>query len=198
MAGQWHFSPETYLEMVRSEIDGYDALQQRLAACTAVGEVRAVLDLGSGIGVTARAVLDAQPAAVDLVGIDESAEMLAHAAALVPEGRFVVRPLEDGLPPGPFDVVVSAFAIHHLDGPGKADLFVRIADVLRPAGRFVLLDVVVPTEPVETPVPLEDGVDQPSTLAELQGWLAAAGLAPAVVWAERDLALLTADRTAAA
>jgi tRNA (cmo5U34)-methyltransferase len=38
-----------------------------------------------------------------------------------------VSRLEDALPVGNIDLVVSALAVHHLDGAGKADLFARIA-----------------------------------------------------------------------
>ena len=38
-----------------------------------------------------------------------------------------VSRLEDALPEGNFDLVVSALAVHHLDGAGKADLFARVA-----------------------------------------------------------------------
>jgi tRNA (cmo5U34)-methyltransferase len=89
---------------------------------------------------------------------------------------------------------VSAFAIHHLDGPRKADLFGRVASVLAPGGRFALCDVVVPMHPVARPVPLEEGVDLPSTVDELVAWLDHSGLQPTVVFAEDDLAIITADR----
>src|SRR5205085_8779071 len=177
MGGQWHFDPESYLEMVRSEIPGYDGIQTALAEATATVGARRILDLGSGTGVTARRVLAAHPGA-SLVGIDESEGMLAHARAFVPEAVFLVRRLEDPLPDGPFDLVVSAFAIHHLDADGKAGLFERVASALSPGGRFVFADVVVPTDTVAQPVPLEAGVDRPSRVNEQLGWLASAGLEP--------------------
>jgi tRNA (cmo5U34)-methyltransferase len=193
VASQWHFDPDTYLAMVRSEIADYDALQTALADATRSIPARTILDLGSGTGVTARSVLAAHPGA-QLVGIDASDEMLRHARELVPEASFEARELEGPLPPGPFDLVVSAFAIHHLDGAGKADLFRRVTAVLAPGGRFTYCDVVVPTAPVETPVPLEDGVDLPSTVAEQLAWLAEVGLTARVVLAYDDLAILSADR----
>ena len=47
---------------------------------------------------------------------------------------------------------------------------------------------------VARPVPLEAGVDLPSTVDEQVAWLAAAGLEPRVVLAQDDLAIITADR----
>lgn len=102
--------------------------------------------------------------------------------------------LEDALPQGPFDVVLSAFAIHHLDDHGKADLYRRIGSSLRIGGRAVICDVVVPESPVDDPIPLEAGVDQPSPLRDQLAWLRAAGLDPAVLYERGDRAVVAADR----
>jgi tRNA (cmo5U34)-methyltransferase len=112
----------------------------------------------------------------------------------LPPATFKVARLQDPLPSGQFDLVVSAFAIHHLDGPGKAQLFGRVASALRPGGRFVLCDVVIPEHPVPNPVPLDEGFDMPSTVHEQVVWLSDAGLEPKVVFTEEDLCLLTGER----
>jgi tRNA (cmo5U34)-methyltransferase len=104
-----------------------------------------------------------------------------------------VSRLEDPLPEGDFDLVVSALAVHHLDGAGKADLFARVAARLRPGGRFVLGDVVVPEDPVDVVTPIDDVYDQPSTIDDQLRWLAAVGLDAEVVWARGDLAVIVAD-----
>ena len=61
--------------------------------------------------------------------------------------------------------------MHHLDGAGKADLFARVADRLRPGGRFVLGDVVVPEDPADVVTPIDGVYDMPSTVADQLGWL---------------------------
>jgi tRNA (cmo5U34)-methyltransferase len=149
-----------------------------------------VLDLGTGTGETARGVLAVHPDAM-LVGVDASAEMVAIAAAALPEADVRVGRLEDPLPPGPFDVVSSALAVHHLTD--KRELFRRIADALAPDGLFVLADVVVPDDPGDAVTRLEAGVDRPDTLADQLRWLAGAGLTPTVVWRHRDLVVVVAD-----
>jgi SAM-dependent methyltransferase len=101
------------------------------------------------------------------------------------------------LPAGPFDLVISALAVHHLDGPGNATLFARVAGALRPGGRFVLGDVILPRDVSSAVIPLTDGWDKPSTVAEQVGWLAEAGLSVEVLWQEDDLAIFTADRPSA-
>jgi SAM-dependent methyltransferase len=159
-------------------------------------DVRRVLELGTGTGETARRVLELHPAAV-LLGIDASSEMLDHARAKPPDDRASLRVarLQDPLPDGPFDVVVSVLTVHHLDGAGKAALFGRVARRLAPGGRFVLGDVVVPEDPSDVVTPIDRDYDTPSTIAEQLAWLTAAGLHGQVVWAHRDLAVLVGARS---
>ena len=93
---------------------------------------------------------------------------------------------------GNFDLVVSALAVHHLDSAGKADLFGRIAALLRPGGRFVLGDVVLPDDPADVVTPVDGVYDQPSTVEDQVRWLAAAGFNAEVVWARQDLCVIVA------
>jgi tRNA (cmo5U34)-methyltransferase len=136
-------------------------------------------------------VLARHPGAT-LVGIDASADMLAVACERLPDADLRVARLEDPLPAGPFDLVFSALAVHHLDGPGKADLFARVVAVLEPGGRFALADVVVPDDPADAVTPLSPDFDLPSRAGDQLGWLRDAGLEASVVWAERDLAVIEA------
>jgi tRNA (cmo5U34)-methyltransferase len=184
--------PGSYLEMVRAEIPAYDELEDELAASTSSIQARSILDLGCGNGETARRVLVRHPGAT-VVGVDSSPEMVRNARALVPGATFGISRLEDPLPAGPFDLVVSAFAVHHLPPDDKRGLFARIAGVLATGGRFALLDVVVPRSSVDRPVPLEAGVDVPSPVVDQLAWLSEAGLVPRVVIERGDLALLVAD-----
>lgn len=194
---QYHFDPATYEAMIMAEVPAYLRLQAEVAAAAAARPATAVLDLGTGTGTTARHVLDALPG-VGLVGIDESAEMLAVARTVLPASADLrVGRLGDALPPGPFDLVVSALAVHHLDRAGKADLFRRVAAVLRPDGRFVLGDVIVPDDPADVVTPIDGVYDQPSSVADQLAWLADAGFDARATWIERDLAVLVGDRRAA-
>jgi tRNA (cmo5U34)-methyltransferase len=190
--GQFHFDPATYLKTIRAEGPAYDELQEAVAEATAGIHAERVLELGVGTGETSRRIVGLHPE-VELVGIDESAEMLAAASADVAAADLRVSRLEDPLPEGNFDLVVSALAVHHLDGAGKAALFVRVADRLRPGGRFVLGDVVVPDDPADVVTPIDRVYDQPSTIDDQLRWLAAAGLDAEVIWARQDLVVIIAD-----
>jgi tRNA (cmo5U34)-methyltransferase len=129
----------------------YQALRRRLIPCfdefyaTAAdlvgqrgGPVRRVLDLGAGTGLLSAAVLDRYPQA-QLVLLDGSPDMLSEARKHLPSTSIttLVGDLNDSLPDGPFDAVVSALAIHHLTDAAKRDLLPRVHDVLRAEGAFV-------------------------------------------------------------
>ena len=193
MAEQFHFHPDGYLDMVRAEVPDYDRLQAVVAE--AAGEIAAdaILDLGTGTGETLRHVMQQHPAA-RAVGIDESDAMLSVARTVVPNADLRVARLQDELPDGPFDLVVSALAVHHLDAREKAALFRRVAQRLTPGGRFVLADVIVPDDPADAITPLDEGYDLPSRAAAQLQWLADAELVPALRWQHHDLAVLVADR----
>jgi tRNA (cmo5U34)-methyltransferase len=192
----FEWDPETYLALMAEEIPDYPRLQTEVAAAAATGAPRSIPDLGIGSGLTAQRVLEALPEA-KLLGVDASSEMLAAAeATLDPERtRLQSGRLEEPLPDGPFDLVMSMLAVHHLDGPGKADLFARIASVLETGGRFVLGDLVVPADPANVVTPIDWIDDTPSSLDEQLTWLAEAGLTTHVHWQHRDLAVVVAEKS---
>jgi trans-aconitate methyltransferase len=192
--GQFHFDPNSYAQLMAEEVPSYDALQAAVAeASAAVAPAARVLELGTGTGVTAQAVLARHPGAT-LVGVDASEAMLSHARAALVGADVRVARLEDPLPAGPFDLVFSALAVHHLDGPGKADLFARVAAVLAPGGRFVLGDLIVPEDPADVVTPIDGVFDRPSSIDEQLRWLADAGLQASLAWRSRDLAVLVGNR----
>ena len=176
--------------MMREAVPGYDRLEDETLAATGVG-AKSVLELGTGTGETARRVLNRHPDA-QLIGIDASPGMVKVARASLPDDRvkLLVGRLEDPLPEGSFDLVVSALAVHHLEGTRKADLFRRIASRLDPGGRFVLADVVEPVNPSYVVTAIDPEVDHPSKLDEQLAWLEAAGLFPEVTWTHRDLVVI--------
>lgn len=194
---EFGWNPDTYLRQMAEEVPDYPRLQEELVSATLEQPAHAILDLGIGSGLTAARVLEAHRDA-SLVGVDANADMLAAATASLPPGRSTLRRsrLEDPLPEGPFDLVISMLAVHHLDGPGKADLFHRVAGVMASGGRFVLADLVVPEVPDDVVTPIDGVEDVPSSLAEQLTWLAAAGLTvPQVSWQHRDLAVIVSTKS---
>ncbi|MEX0674191.1 MAG: hypothetical protein WD067_05415, partial [Gaiellaceae bacterium] len=64
---------------------------------------------------------------------------------------------------------------------------------LRPGGRFVLGDVVVPADPADAVTPLSPDFDLPDTGADQLAWLEEAGFAAQLAWSLRDLAVFAAE-----
>ena len=137
------WDPHTYPAFTAAMGPLYEELHDAVLDATRDRNITCMLELGIGTGVEASRLLSVH-AGASVVGVDANQAMLdAAALALPPEQTTLTRSrLEDPLPPGPFDLVVSVLAVHHLDSLGKADLFARIADVLAPGGRFVLGDPV--------------------------------------------------------
>jgi tRNA (cmo5U34)-methyltransferase len=188
---EWEWDPDTYLVEMAAEIPGYAELQEAVTKATAAIRATRVLELGTGTGETAVRVLAGQPGA-EWVGIDASEAMLARARERLPGADLRLQRLEDELPAGPFDLVVSALAVHHLDGAGKRDLFSRVARVLRPGGLFVLGDVVVPPKGQEGPIYIDWEMDLPDSVADQVAWLRAAGFDAEASSIRVDLAVFRA------
>lgn len=189
---QYHFTPETYGQLIADDLPAYARLQDEIATHTRGGEVREFLDLGIGTGATTKAVLAIHPQAA-VVGVDDSREMLGAAITRLGSARTTLfeRRLQDRLPGGAYSLVVSALAIHHLDAAAKADLFRRVFGALCPHGRFVFGDVVVPERAASTPTPLSPDFDRPSSVADQLLWLKDAGFEAECVWTEDDLAVFS-------
>jgi tRNA (cmo5U34)-methyltransferase len=188
------WNPDGYVEHMRREIPAYERLQEELVAATQTIDAHAILDLGTGTGETARRVL-AIHAEARLTGVDSSPEMLARARDTLAAYRVELKlqTLDAPLPVGPFELVVSALAVHHLEGIAKAELFARVRAVLPPRGRFVLADHVLPDRSEDLVTPADEGYDFPSPVREQLLWLTNAGFRARRTWQERDLAVLVAD-----
>jgi tRNA (cmo5U34)-methyltransferase len=190
---QWQWDPDTYLDEMLAEIPVFQEFQDRLAEATEGAEAESILELGIGTGETTRRVLARHPGA-RLTAIDSSPEMLERARSSYADADLRLSRLEDPLPEGPFDLVFSALAVHHLDGAGKRDLFRRVAEIVRPGGRFVLADVVVPEREEDTQIPIDWVMDLPDRLDDQLGWLREAGFEAEAVWTFKDLAVTRASR----
>lgn len=130
-----------------------------------------------------------------LVGLDSSAEMLRGAARVLPQQRVTLlqQDLNAPLPDQRFDLVISALAIHHLEGDRKAELFGRVAEHLVRGGRFVIGDVIVPKDPSDVIIENEPGYDFPSTINDQLAWMTATGFSAEAIWVCKDLAVIKAE-----
>lgn len=168
-------------------------------------KVERVLDLGTGDGRMLALVRERHPGAAG-VGIDASSPMLARASERFADDSLIElceHDLTSPLPElDPFDVVVSALAIHHLEDSRKRSLFSEIYELLTPGGVLVNLDLVSsPTvalhERFRRAIGREedDPSDRLSGLCEQLDWLSEVGFADVnchFKWLE--LALIVARR----
>lgn len=129
----------------RVHVGGPD-LEAMLAAASLTGGEQ-VLDLGTGAGHTALAFAGR---CAEVVGIDVTPEMIAVAReeaarrglanVRFEEGDAAALPYGDGA----FDLVLSRHCAHHFAEPQAALREAR--RVLRPGGRFLLVDAVAPED----------------------------------------------------
>jgi tRNA (cmo5U34)-methyltransferase len=182
------WNPETYLAEMLEEIPGYEELQEAVATATDGLTFGTVLELGTGTGETALRVLARHPGAL-WTGIDASEPMHNRARERLPGADLRLARLEDPLPEGPFDLVISALAVHHLDAEAKRGLFERVARV---TDAFVLGDVVVPERPEDAVIDIDGVYDVPSSVAEQLSWLREAGFDADATFVRADLAVFRA------
>ena len=115
---------------------------------------RRVLDLGCGDGLLLATVLEAFPES-EGVGVDYSPPMLEQARtrlaafaarAAVAEADLAAPAWREAVR-GPFDAVVSGFAIHHLQDDRKRALYCEVFDLLADGGTFVNCEHVASATP---------------------------------------------------
>ena len=139
------WDPKTYDAARRRLVPDFDAFYGTAALVVARSAPVSprILDLGAGTGLLSQAVAD-RVTAPRFTLHDASASMLDVARIRLAAHRpsFCIGSLQDALPPGPFDAVISALSIHHLADAEKRDLFGKAFSVLAPGGVFVNADQV--------------------------------------------------------
>ncbi len=170
---------------------------------------RRVLDLGTGDGRLLELVLTRCPEAQG-VGVDLSATMLekfrerlAGRAGIESVQHDFSAPLP-GL--GTFDVVVSSFAIHHLEHPRKRALYGEVFALLEPGGVFCNLEHVASATEYRHRQFLDafnitpDDEDPSNILLDVEAqlaWLREIGFADVdCTWKWREMALMAAVKPA--
>ena len=113
------------------------------------------LELGTGTGVLARALVDRFPRA-KLVAVDGSREMLDVARERLKDAvdrvEWVVsdflRLPEKLVADATYDVVLSSYALHHLESDEKLHVVSRVIAALVPGGWFVNADLIASASPL--------------------------------------------------
>ncbi len=196
---------------VQALVDRYAAVPDRAPA--------RVLELGLGTGEWAERLLQCHPE-VAFDGVDFSERMRDIARRRLERFRDRVRlhatDLNEPLPPGSFDLVVSFFALHHVRD--KRRLIGEVAARLADGGRLLWADITAAGTPALEQLFLDDWVafmrdaaveeheithvlqdhqdnDLPETVESQLGYLQQAGFDPvAVVWSNGKFVLFFGRR----
>lgn len=121
---RFDWTPDEYLERIRSKVPRYDELQAQAIAAVPFPPER-VLELGMGTGETTRRLIEAYPDAW-VVGLDSSPEMVFRARQTYDDVQLAR--MEDPLPDGPWDLVISVLSVNDLTDEQKQALFRRVKD----------------------------------------------------------------------
>jgi len=177
LAAQFHWNPETYLEEIRAEVPRFDELQGQAVNAIPFAPDR-VLELGMGTGETTRHLLEAYPNAW-VVGLDSDPNMVYRLREEYDDVQLAR--MEDPLPDGPWDLVISVLSVHHLTDDQKRLLFRRVREHSK---SLVIGDVVKADKQV---TPIEPDFDFPDTADELAEWCDGE-----ITWSADDLAVVRA------
>ncbi len=161
--GQFDWTPEVYLERIRAEIPGYDDLQDQAVAAIPFPPAR-VLELGMGTGETTQRLIEAHPDAW-VVGLDASPDMVFRARQSYDDVQLAR--MEDPLPDGPWDLVISVLSVNQLNDEQKQNLCRQVKSQSR---SLVIGDVFTGSQ-----------------LTDLMGWCNGE-----VAWQQGDLAVIRA------
>src|SRR5690242_8376970 len=175
--GRFDWKPDTYSELIRSEIPRYDELQEQAIAAIPFPPER-VLELGMGTGETTRRLIEAYPDSW-VIGLDSSPDMVFRAREMYDDVKLAR--IEDPLPDGPWDLVIGVLSIHHLRSEQKRNLFRQVREQAR---TFVIGDVV--RAGVEV-APIDPGYDFPERATDLAEWTGGE-----IAWEADDLAVVRA------
>jgi ubiquinone/menaquinone biosynthesis C-methylase UbiE len=121
----------------------FDRVQRRvLSLARDQTSPEVIMDVGCGTGRLLRKAKQQFPNA-HLVGVDAAEKMIEQAAVLLPEAEFHVAMAEAlPLPNTSVDLAFSTLSFHHWVNQAKG--IGEVARVLRPQGRFLLADIVIP------------------------------------------------------
>jgi tRNA (cmo5U34)-methyltransferase len=137
--GQFDWTPEVYLERIRSQIPRYDELQEQAIAAIPFAPER-VLELGMGTGETTRRLIEAYPDAW-VIGLDASPDMVFRARQSYDDVQLAR--MEDPLPDGPWDLVIAVLSLNQLTDDQTQALCRRVREHSR---AFVVGDLFEPNK----------------------------------------------------
>jgi tRNA (cmo5U34)-methyltransferase len=137
-----------YDARIRNIIPRYDEMLDVLVSCVPVNEGKKLkaIDVGCGTGALSEKLLNARPY-VELTCLDMTENMLNLAKERMKDHRnvrYVLSDLYDFEFDGPYDLIVSSLALHHvISDEDKKAVYQRFYHALGPGGSFYNADLVL-------------------------------------------------------
>jgi len=141
----WSASYDRAVERDGYPFAGYAEILDRMVEHANVRAGDRVLDLGIGTGNLA---LRLSRSDIELWGLDLSQRMIDIAARRLPLAHLLCADMTAAWPeeiPDRFDVIVSAYTLHHLEDSRKREMIQQLTDLLSPDGRIIIGDLAFPT-----------------------------------------------------
>jgi ubiquinone/menaquinone biosynthesis C-methylase UbiE len=142
---RWAFSYDLLMKVVT--LGREQDFRRAILDAAKVARGNRVLDIGCGTGTLALAAKERVGPEAQVNGIDPSDEMVARARAKAARKGLAVTfdiasaqklPFSDGS----FDVVLSSLMLHHLPDPVRKDAVSEVCRVLKPKGRFLVVELI--------------------------------------------------------
>ena len=141
------YANEIYDDDIRRSIPGYDVLHKTIEEVvrdfSQNHEVKKILELGIGTGLTSERILKIIPNA-SLTAVDFSEQMMVGAKKRLAKYnvKYVFGDYSQLKFDNDFDIILSVIGIHHQNNKGKQKLFKKILNSLKSGGIFVFGDLV--------------------------------------------------------
>lgn len=127
--------------------DGYYNILNYVYNSVADKKSKKILDVGFGTGLLSSKLYED---GAKIYGIDFSKAMIDIAKEKMPNGIFIQRDFNLGIPPElaceKFDYIISSYAIHHLDNEKKIEFICGLKDLLNEDGKIIIADVAFKSE----------------------------------------------------
>lgn len=123
----------------------FDSLLETILAAASPDARDVAVDLGAGTGFV---TIPLAERVAKVYAVDHSAKMLEQLSEKLADRALTIRAalgdVQDAAPPEPVDLVVSNYTLHHLSHARKQALLRACRDWLKPGGRIVVGDIMVP------------------------------------------------------
>lgn len=128
-------------------VAGYGKLLNEVYHIVRSSDAKKILDAGFGTGILTRKLYQD---GYEIYGVDASEQMVAAAKETMPKATMVLADYSMGMPLAfvgkQFDMIISTYAMHHLDHYEKVRLLLDMLRILKPGGKVIIGDLAFTTK----------------------------------------------------